>query len=192
MEHNKLLYRKISKTTHNGVANANYGSNPRYKYDRHTKKGRDYEESGKQISRLSKSKRGGKLTQYAVYDYTPLYKYLLKCEGKVWSDVWDDIIHRINDCSVVKNMVANINDSGLVCNNVDIMEKCFRYGEGTRFSKMYVDDNGILQFVDKNYIPSPVYEHERKWGETFNGELYETYKQSYDKYKKKLSHMKAS
>jgi len=49
-----------------------------------------------------------------------------------------------------------------------------------------VDENGILQVVDKNHKESTYLECYRCCGETFNGLLYETYKRP----KKKIEKMK--
>lgn len=192
----KPLYRKVSKTTHNGCAHASYENNPRSSYSRHTK-------NGMQKSMRTRSNNNGN----GLYDYTPLYKFLLKQEGKDWNDVWQECQSRLNTVEPIFKMVVNVNKNGLVNDNVPVLgieppsldwkgrdvaetlKKCFRYGEGTYFSKMYVNENNTLQFVDKNYKTGPNYEIERKWGETYNGELYETYKRTEKKVRKMKSYM---
>lgn len=193
----KPLYRKVSKTTHNGFEHADYGYNERSRYARHTKRGIKKGMSTQQDSR-----------GHGLYDYTPLFKFLLTQEGKDWSKVWDECMHRLNTTEPVGWMVINIYKNGLVNPNVKIEFtdtpspdwkgrdtancniKSFNYGEGASFSTMYVDEEGKLQFVDKNYVCGPDYEVERRWGETFNGRLYETYKRPAEKMEKMKSYIK--
>lgn len=196
-DNKKPLYRKVSKTTHNGFEHADYGINKRSRYARHTKKGI------KRGMNTQQDSRG-----HGLYDYTPLFMFLLKQEGRDWNEVWKECMHRLNTTDPVHYMVLNINKNGLVNQNftIDIPEvnqinfkdrkfktgtaKAFRYGEGTCFSTMYVDENNKLQFIDKNYVKSPNYEFERRWGETFNGRLYDCYKQSQEKTRKKKSYIR--
>lgn len=193
----KPLYRKVSKTTHNGFPHADYDSNPRSRNSRHTKKGM------KRGMTTQEESRG-----HGLYDYTPLFKFLLKQEGRDWDEVWKECIARLNNTEPVSYMVINIKKNGLVNPNVNIEFsdkpkldwkgrdlantgiKSFRYGEGSRYSTMYVDHENKLQFVDKNYVSGPDYEQERRWGETFNGKLYETYKRPEEKVKKMKSYIK--
>ena len=191
----KPLYRKVSKTTHNGYEHADYMKNPRSKYSRHTK-------NGMPRKMATREDREG----YGLYDYTPLYKFLLKQEGRDWDDVWKECNERLNTTEPVHYMVVNIYKNGLVNPNYEIDRepsigvgfngkrfypgKYFCYGEGASFSTMYVDENNKLQFVDKNFKRGPAYEIERRWGETFNGQLYETYKRPEAKVKKMKSYIK--
>lgn len=193
----KPLYRKVSKTTHNGFPHADYDSNARSRNYRHTKKGM------KRGMTTQKDPRG-----YGLYDYTPLFKFLLKQEGHDWDEVWKECTARLNNIEPVSYMVINIKKNGLVNPNVNIefsdkpdldwkgrdltnvAIKSFRYGEGSYYSTMYVDENNKLQFVDKNYVSGPDYEQERRWGETFNGRLYETYKRPEEKVRKMKSYIK--
>ena len=193
----KLLYRKVSKTTHNGFEHADYGVNERSRYSRHTKKGI------KRGMNTQKDSRG-----HGLYDYTPLFQFLLKQEGRDWNEIWNECMHRLNTTEPVSHMVINIYKNGLVNPNVEIKFsnkeeldwkgrnladnsiKSFRYGEGSYYSTMYVDENNTLQFVDKNYVTGPNYEVERCWGETFNGRIYETYKRSSKKIEKMKSYIK--
>lgn len=196
-ENKKPLYRKVSKTSHNGFPHADYDSNPRSRYSRHTKKGM------KRGMNTQEDPRG-----HGVYDYTPLFMFLLKQEGRDWDAVWKECTARLNDTEPVSYMVINIKKNGLVNPNViiefsdkpsldwkgrdtaNVNVKSFRYGEGSRYSTMYVDHENKLQFVDKNYVSGPTYEIERRWGETFNGRLYETYKRPEEKVKKMKSYIK--
>lgn len=193
----KLLYRKVSKTTHNGFEHANYGINERSRYARHTKEGM------KRSMNTQQDSRG-----HGLYDYTPLFMFLLKQEGRNWDDIWKECKQRLNTTDPVGYMVINIYKNGLVNPNIEIKfsdkedpdwkgrdlannsVKSFGYGEGSSYSTMYVDENNTLQFVDKNYVSGPDYEVEGRWGETFNGHLYDCYKQSRKKTEKKKSYIK--
>lgn len=193
----KPLYRKVSKTTHNGFEHADYGVNKRSRYARHTKKGMKRGMNTKQDS-----------SGHGLYDYTPLFMFLLKQEGRDCDEVWAECKRRLNTTEPIEWMVINIYKNGLVNPNVKIeftdvpdldwkdrnlannSKKSFGYGEGSSYSTMYVDENNKLQFVDKNYVTGPNYEVERRWGETFNGRLYDTYKQSKKKTEIKKSYIK--
>ena len=188
------LYRKVSKTTHNGFEHADYGYNERSSHARHTKKGM----------------KRGMATQHVrgnrkLHDYTPLFKFLLKQEGRDWDEVWQECVARLDSTEPVLCMVINIRNNGLVRDDFEIdteesfvdfkgrrvqFHKSFCYGEGSSYSTMYVDKNNKLQFVDKNYVTGPNYECERRWGETFNGRLYETYKRPQKKVEKMKSYIK--
>jgi len=196
-----LLYRKVSKTTHNGFEHADYGHNERSRYSRHTKAGIRRGMNTQQDSR-----------GHGLYDYTPLFRFLLKQEGRDWDEIWRECKSRLNTTEPIHYMVLNIGKNGLVNNNLpsfrvnltidpkyygsNISEfagkyaiKCFHYGEGSYYSTMYVDEDNKLRFVDKNYKIGPHYEMERRWGETFNGERYETYKRPGNKVKKMKSYI---
>lgn len=176
----KYLYRKVSKTTHNGFEHADYGYNERSRHSRNTKNGMP------KTMKTQQDRRG-----HGLYDYTPLYKFLLKQEGCDWDEVWQECKARLNTTEPVLYMVVNIGKNGLVNPNAKTnSRKSFKYGEGTHFSAMYVDEDNKLQFVDKNYKCGPNYEVERRWGETFNGELYETYKRPAKKIKIMKSYIK--
>lgn len=174
----KILYRKVNKTSHNGFEHATFGKNERSSWSRHTKRG---------IQRgmnTQQDRRG-----HGLYDYTPLFKFLLKQEGRDWDEIWKECTNRLNTTEPILYMVHNIKSNGLVRDDINISEldPSFCYGEGASYSSMYVDENNKLQFVNKDYVPSPSYENERRWGETFNGRLYETYKRP----KKKIDKMKS-
>lgn len=193
----KPLYRKVSKTTHNGFEHADYGYNERSRHSRNTKNGMP------KTMKTQQDRRG-----HGLYDYTPLFKFLLKQEGRDWDEVWKECKARLNTTDPVLYMVVNIGKNGLVNNSkpelgiepeeldfkgrnlAETAKKCFGYSEGAAFSTMYVDEDNKLQFVDKNYKCGPDYECERRWGETFNGELYETYKRPAKKVEKMKSYIK--
>ena len=181
MNDSKILYRKVNKTSHNGFGHANFEKNERSSWSRHTKKGI------KRGMKTQHQRRGN-----GLYDYTPLFKFLLKQEGRDWDEIWKECTERLNTTEPVLYMVHNIRSNGLVRDDINISElyPSFCYGEGASYSSMYVDGDNKLQFVNKNYVPAPSYEDERRWGETFNGRLYETYKRPKKKIDKMKFHMK--
>lgn len=192
----KPLYRKVSKTTHNGFPHADFDARRRSSYARNTKNG------------IGRSMHTAKGNGERLHDYTPLFKFLLKQEGRQWSLVWQECVVRLDTTEPVLYMVLNIRENGLVRKNwnlengsvcsvdwkgrpfTDGTPKSFGYGEGSRFSTMFVDKDGKLQFVDKNYASGPDYEVERRWGETFNGNLYNTYMRPAKKVEKMKSYIK--
>lgn len=90
-----------------------------------------------------------------AYDYTPLYKYLLKSVGGIWNDVFQYCQNKLNDIEPITKMVINVNKRGLVIDNSfdkrNNFPPIFRTGPNTIFSLLFVDNNGILRYVDENY-----------------------------------------
>lgn len=170
MKEKKKLIRTENRITHNGTSRE---VNFRSRWTRHSKNG---------ITPKMKRRINYHL------DYTPLFKFLLSKEGEKWEDVWRDCQKRVDTVEPVLWMVQNILLNGLpkYDKSPEEYDKSFGYGEGSYFSTMYVDENGILQVVDKNYKEPTSLEYCRCCGETFNGLLYETYKRP----KKKIEKMK--
>lgn len=107
------------------------------------------------------------------YNFKPLYHYLLNQVGKDWDSVWKDVYPRVDYMSEpIQLMVANCKSDG-ICVPIDNLDDVFPtfsagvYDGGSRWSKLYVDDNNILQYVNKDYVPSARYGYQ--WGESFNG-----------------------
>lgn len=170
MKKKKKLIRTKNRITHNGTSR---DVNFRSRWTRHSKNG---------ITQKMK-----KRINYHL-DYTPLFKFLLSKEGEKWEGVWRECQKKVDTVEPVLWMVQNIRLNGLPKHDkcLEEYDKSFGYEEGSYFSTMYVDENGILQVVDKNYKESTPLEYCRRCGETFNGLLYETYKRS----KRKIEKMK--
>ena len=179
----KPLYRKNNKTTHNGHPHLDfyYGkyNGTRYKYERHTKKAKFEEEN--EIS--FKGNHYKSMEDEYRYDYTPLFKFLLKCTGKKWSDVWKECQQRLNTTEPVLYQVINIKKNGLpyFYDMTDVYPQ-HRAGEDTYYSTQYVDENGILQLVNKDYIKEHADYPDTEWGESFNGKNWDNKTKSYRKY----------
>jgi hypothetical protein len=92
-------------------------------------------------------------------DYTPLFKFLLSKVGEDWDSVYSEVIGRVQSEDPIWWMVkSNAN-----------YESIWRAGESSYYSRLFVDDSGILQKIDteirlENLYPScPCCTH------TFNG-----------------------
>ena len=88
------------------------------------------------------------------YDYAPLFRFLLSKVGQPWEPIFQECQSRLNDIKPLMRMVVNVNERGLVVDrNPDgNMEKYCFMGEMSAWSTLYVDEVGLLQFVDKDYV----------------------------------------
>jgi hypothetical protein len=77
------------------------------------------------------------------WDYTPLFKYLLSKVGQLWEDIYKDIKPRLNSTIPIHWMVSTNK-------NISTLLGYIRVGESTYYSTLYVDDKGLLQYVDKS------------------------------------------
>ena len=143
----KPLYRKVNKRTHNGWA-WYYYPKYRYRFDRH-------KEVDTQIERMPVKKHSIFRTGY---DYTPLFRFLHSHVGDVWTDIFRECQARLNDMKPLTRMVVNVNERGLVVDNYpdrELPKYCIESEDGY-WSTLYVDEEGVLQFVDKDYHKPPV------------------------------------
>lgn len=95
------------------------------------------------------------------YDYTPLYQYLIKSVGRDFDLICKEVYPRIEDRSKIWDIIEKEKiyfKDGVayyLLNNecVDVtVHNSFNHWYGTQdWSALYIDDNNILQFVDKNY-----------------------------------------
>lgn len=76
------------------------------------------------------------------WDYTPLFKYLLSKVGQPWNEVYKDVKPKVNSVVPIYWMVNRYK-------NKDELLGYIRVGESTYYSSLYVDDKGLLQYVDK-------------------------------------------
>lgn len=176
----KPLFRKIDKTTHNGHPHLDFRGKERYKYERHTKKAKFEEENEINFSSGRKHYCTGE--DIYKYDYRPLMKFLQKSVGKKWDDVWKECTDRLITTEPVHWIVLNIRKNGLPieCNPTELNPQT-RYSEDSYYSTLYVDNDGILQFVDKDYIKEHADYPNTEWGETFNGKVWDNKTKSYRK-----------
>lgn len=133
----KKLYRKVNRKSSYQV-HCIETKKVHYRWSRHTKKSKQQAMDG--VTKTSmKSGKKGSITN--GYDYTPLFHYLLKQVGRKWNEVYSEVIPRLNTTIPIFWMVD--------INNCDESEYC-RSGEGSYFSRLYVDNDGILCKVNPN------------------------------------------
>lgn len=73
-------------------------------------------------------------------DYTPLFKFLLSKVGSSWNEVFSEANSRLDSQEPIFWLVALANDK----------KEVVRIGESSYFSGLFVDDFGLLQFVNPN------------------------------------------
>lgn len=98
----KPLYRKINKVV-TGRTEV-FGMQKRAKYDRHTKAGQ----------RKSMGSQNNWKSEMSMYDYAPLFQFLLKKVGCHWDEVWKECQERLNIIEPVLIMVVNVGRNGLI------------------------------------------------------------------------------
>ena len=137
----KPLYRKINKKTHNGWASYTFRKE-RYRFERGKKQ--NYLPEHSPIKRSSSFTTG--------YDYSPLYHFLLTHVGQVWGPVFQECQYRLDKLSPMTYMVVNVNEHGIVVDNHPdgVLPDFFRC-EDSYWSTLWVDEKGILQFVNKDF-----------------------------------------
>lgn len=162
----KPLYRKLNEV-------GTYGHlQPlrKYRFDRHKKT-----PVGSKMRTEQKKVR---------YDYAPLFRFLLSKVGKPWDPIFQECQSRLDTTTPITFMVVNVNERGLVVDRgyeaynrffqydetYDGMKKSFRYGPDSYWSTLFVDSDGILQFVDETYV-EPYHNYYCPWmTQSWNGE----------------------
>ncbi len=119
------LYRKVNTKARNVWHHK--GSDA--KYDRNTKKGL--------VTSLKQGVQRG-------LDYTPLYRFLLSKVGKPWDDVYSEAVSRLDK----EEPIFYIVDLNNVHDRYDMDYS--NIGESGKWSKLIVDENGILQLKNPN------------------------------------------
>lgn len=162
------LYRKVNKRMHNGWSWYKIVGKKRYRYER-----------GKKQDVLPEHSPIKKHNSYRTgYDYTPLIKFLHANVGQPWNEVYRECVSRLDSPKPLTWMVVNVNERGLVVNNhfgTDLPKWCSEGGEESYWSALWVDDEGILQFVDKDFTIMDVYKEDwearypRKATQSWNG-----------------------
>ena len=157
LKQNKLYKRieggndRITRGTHKNI---------RYKYLRNTKKMKNEIEDEISHSPIKKRNQHFLGRKECNYNYIPLFKYLLKQVGKNWDEIWKDVFPRVDNVAIpIQAMVLNINKNGTVNQywNKSLANEVFKYnctGKYYNYSywhSLYVDENNLLQYVDKNY-----------------------------------------
>lgn len=129
-QHKKPLYRSVNTRTY-GVR---HGSGSKYKYERNTKA---FSNNKSMQQSMHSNQRHG-------FDYTPLFRFLLSSVGKDWDNVRSEAISRLDREEPINWMVA-----------ADLSEgsPCFRAGDNSYFSGLYVDGDNKLTLVDPELTP---------------------------------------
>lgn len=129
------LYRKVNTR----ARNVHHHSGSDAKYDRHTKKGMN--------TSMKKDVRRG-------LDYTPLYRFLLSKVGQPFDKVFSEAVSRLDREEPIYWMVK-------VGDDLSDRSKDYAYfiNENAYWSKLIVDENGILQLMDatlhnENFVPT--------------------------------------
>ena len=144
MKEKELLYRKVNTRTH-GVWH-HYGSDA--KHDRNTKEGISSKMKNKQ-------KRG--------LDYTPLYKFLLSKVGQDFDIVYGEAVKRIDKDDAIFHIVDK--------RSPEDIDRDYIISGNSYFSKLYIDDDNLLQYVNPNLKNEDFYPPCACCTHTFNGKL---------------------
>lgn len=99
------------------------------------------------------------------WDYTPLFKYLLSKVGQPWNEIYKDIKPRVNSVVPIYWMVNRYK-------NKDELLGYIRVGESTYYSSLYVDEKGLLQYVDKTIDHTTLEPSCNCCTHTFNGKRF--------------------
>lgn len=121
----KPLYRPVNTRTH-GVR---HGSGKASRWERNTK---GVLASDAKTGSMHSGQRHG-------FDYTPLYRFLLSRVGEDWEETFREAVSRLDRAAPIFWMVAR-DEAGRTA--------CFRAGESSWFSGLYVDEAGRLALVD--------------------------------------------
>lgn len=167
----KPLYRKINKKTHNGWAWYDYPK-ARYRFDRGKKQ--DHLPEHQSIKRKNQFSSWG-----SGYDYTPLFKFLHAHVGQAWNPVFQECLSRLDQPAPITWMVVNVNERGLVVDRHpnEELSPYFRCGAESYWSALWVDEDGILQYVDKDYTIEGAWlekltkHYSGEWTVTWNGKV---------------------
>lgn len=93
-------------------------------------------------------------------DYTPLFRFLLSKVGKNWEEVYKEAQSRLDREEPIWWIVGE-DDLGA--------KEYVRIGESTYYSRLTVDENGLLQKVDKTFGPQSLEPTCPCCTHTFNG-----------------------
>ncbi len=119
------LYRKVNTR----ARNVHHTFGGAAKYDRHTKKGMS-----------STMKQGVK----RGLDYTPLYRFLISKVGQNFDVIYAEAVKRLDgDESPIFHIIRQ---TGIDEIGTDYV----RCGDSSLYSRLYVDENNILQFINTN------------------------------------------
>ena len=140
------LYRKVNTTAH-GVHHRTGGA---FHEERHSAAVRNTEAA--HLSMHGKKHRG--------LDYTPLFRFLLSKVGSSWNEVHAEAMSRLDRSEPIFWLVAL---------RPQDEQEYVRTGEASYFSGLRVDDQGILQIVNRSLGPESLAPQCACCTHTFNG-----------------------
>ncbi|WP_284165299.1 hypothetical protein [Frigidibacter sp. SD6-1] len=143
------LYRKVNSRTHN----VRHGHGGDYRHERNTKAEKANESH---LGSMHSGHRHG-------LDYTPLFRFLLSRVGQDWNLTFGEAVSRIDCVEPIFWMVAL---------RAEDRESYFRCGESSYFSKLYVDEQNILQLVDPTLVADSMKPFCSCCTHTLNGERF--------------------
>lgn len=127
--HKEPLYRKVNTR----ARNVHHHSGSDAKYDRHTKHGMS-----------TKMKHG----IHRGLDYTPLYRFLISKVGQPFDRVYSEAVHRLDKPDAIYHIILDKDNLGDIMMRYGSEKGYVKCGEGSYYSQLFVDENGILQFVN--------------------------------------------
>lgn len=128
------LYRKVNTRVRDPRRVHTVGGD--FRHERNTKTHSDPEHAPTKRGMGKKERRG--------LDYTPLFRFLLSRVGKPWSDTFAEAQRRLDKPDPIHWMVRGLDD---------LDEPYVRLSESSYWSKLYVDNDGVLRKVDPNFGP---------------------------------------
>jgi hypothetical protein len=131
---------------------------------RHTRNTKKFKRSDNHLSGMGGNKQRG-------VDYTPLFRFLLSKVGEKWDAVYSEAVSRLDREDPIFWMVYT-EDPVVDFHHPDQeMKESFRAGESSMYSKLMVDENGILQYVNPNLTINDFHKTCHCCTHTFNGKV---------------------
>ena len=132
-----------------------------YRHSRNTKRNKESDEI--RSSMKGKKQRGR--------DYTPLFRFLLSKVGKKWDEVYSEAVSRLDREDPIFWMVYLEEPAHDIHHPEGKMNGSFRAGESSYYSKLRVDENGILQYVNPDLTINDFVKSCDCCTHTFNGKI---------------------
>lgn len=130
----KPLYRKVNRKSSYQCRCAE-AKGGRFAWARHSKAMRQFDGRHLPMSRATSNYLS------TGYDYTPLFRYLLSRVGDPWDDIYAYVKPRLNTTEPIWHIVSQ---PGIPASRGSF----FCLGEGSYWSRLWIDDEGRLQRVD--------------------------------------------
>lgn len=133
----KPLYRKVNRKS-SYQCRCTEAKGGRFAWARHSKAMRQFD--GRRLP--TRNAKSPYMTD--GYDYTPLYRYLLSRVGEPWDDIYAYVKPRLNTTEPIWWLVSR---TGFPKDNLSFC----RIGEGSYWSRLWIDPEGRLQKVDPTH-----------------------------------------